>query len=110
MWMARVEDSKLTFAQTLKGKELTGGGFLRENGAYLYAYWKPCDLMTTEYEGVVTLEVSGLPEDFRLIDPMDGSVYAVPEKNIERVGEQSFLLHELPVRDYPLLLTSGKNF
>ena len=28
--MARVEDSKLTFAQTLKGKELTGGGFLRE--------------------------------------------------------------------------------
>lgn len=108
--MARVEDSKLTFAQTLKGKELTGGGFLRENGAYLYAYWKPCDLMTMEYEGVVTLEVSGLPEDFRLIDPMDGSVYAVPEKNIERVGEQSFLLHELPVRDYPLLLTSGKNF
>ena len=66
--------------------------------------------MTTEYEGVVTLEVSGLPEDFRLIDPMDGSVYAVPEKNIERVGAQSFLLHELPVRDYPLLLTSGKNF
>lgn len=108
--MARVEDSKLTFAQTLKGKELTGGGFLRENGAYLYAYWKPCDLMTTEYEGVVTLEVSGMPEDFRLIDPMDGSVYAVPEKNIEHVGEQSFLLHELPVRDYPLLLTSGKNF
>lgn len=46
--------------------------------------------MTTEYEGVVTLEVSGLPEDFRLTDPMDGSVYAVPEKNIERVGEQSF--------------------
>ena len=108
--IARVEDSKLTFAQTLKGKELTGGGFMRENGAYLYAYWKPCDLMTTEYEGVVTLEISGLPEDFRLIDPMDGSVYAVPEKIIERVGEQSFLLHELPVRDYPLLLTSGKNF
>ena len=41
-----------------------------------------------------------------LIDLVDGTVYEIPENQIERHGK--FLkLFNIPIRDYPLLLTFG---
>ena len=65
--------------------------------------------MTTGIRRVVTLEVSGLPEDFRLIDPMDGSVYAVPEKNIERVASRVFAARTAGAR-LPAAADLGQEF
>ena len=41
-----------------------------------------------------------------LIDLVDGTVYEIPENQIEDYGTYRKLLH-LPLRDYPLLLTFG---
>ena len=41
-----------------------------------------------------------------LIDLVDGTVYEIPENQIEEDGPYRKLLH-LPLRDYPLLLTFG---
>ena len=42
----------------------------------------------------------------KLIDLVDGTVYEIPENQIEDCGTYRKLLH-LPLRDYPLLLTFG---
>lgn len=70
-----------------------------------WAYWKACELLTTEYESVISME-STLPGKVRLIDTYDGTVYELPDKMIKDDGDsRSFI--DLPVRDYPLLLTFG---
>ncbi|NLZ64190.1 MAG: hypothetical protein GX902_10320, partial [Lentisphaerae bacterium] len=48
-----------------------------------------------------------LPEQVRLVDLVDGSIYALPPGMVEDNGrgQRSFL--HLPLRDYPLLLAFG---
>ena len=81
-----------------------------KDGAYAFCYWYAADLMTTDYEGTETFKVASLPGPIRLIDPMDGSIYEVPESMIE-VQEKGhgtgLTLLNLPLRDYPLILTFG---
>lgn len=104
-------------------------GFSRPNGSKAFAYWYPTDLLTTSFESTITIEsaVKGTP---RLIDLLDGSVYEIPEKMMEKSsptkevdinGKTSDVPAEktynektsfrrfvnFPVRDYPLLLTFG---
>ena len=51
-----------------------------------------------------------MPEDkVRLVDPMDGAVYEIPEEMKKREGGV-YVLDEIPVRDYPLVLTFGDFF
>ena len=99
-------------AYDLGGCSLISGGFVRpENGAKAYACWFPADLMTTDFESTVTFEVAvkGLiREKIRLVDPMDGSVYTVPDTVMKSAANGHVLRFEhLPVRDYPLFLTFG---
>ena len=90
---------------TAAAHELLYGGFRLDSGAWALAYWKPAELMTTEYEGCVTLRCA-VPGEVHLVDPMDGSVYALPEAETDAHGTTE--LHFLPLRDYPLFLTFGK--
>ena len=81
-------------------------GFRKPNGAAAFVYWKATELLTTSYESTVSLEATVLPEKMELIDLVDGTVYEIPENQIERHGK--FLkLFNIPLRDYPLLLTFG---
>ncbi|MBR5840015.1 MAG: beta-galactosidase [Victivallales bacterium] len=81
-------------------------GFRKPNGSAAYVYWKACELLTTTYESTISFEVSALPKKMELIDLVDGTVYEIPEDQIEDCGYYRKLLH-LPLRDYPLLLTFG---
>ena len=38
---------------------------------------------------------------------MDGTVYALPESIVEKVGQTTIRLKNIPIKDYPLLLTIG---
>ncbi len=100
------------FHPDLGGCSLISGGFVRpENGAKAFAYWFPADLMTTDFESTVTFEVAVKnldTEKLRLVDPMDGSVYTVPDTIMKPAANGTVLRFEhLPVRDYPLFLTFG---
>ena len=81
-------------------------GFRKPNGSAAYVYWKASELLTTTYESTISFEVSALPKKMELIDLVDGTVYEIPEDQIEDCGYYRKLLH-LPLRDYPLLLTFG---
>ncbi len=88
-------------------KDLICGGFRKPNGSAAFAYWKSTELLTTEYEATISFEVAALPEKMRLIDLYDGGIYQIPQKLIEADGHGHYLLRNLPLRDYPLLLTCG---
>lgn len=87
--------------------DIRSGGFCRKNGSFAYAYWSPASLMTTDYESTISMECSALPEDIRLIDTYDGSVYKIPESIMTKDEFGTVTLKNLPIKDYPLILTFG---
>ncbi|NLE55517.1 MAG: hypothetical protein GX617_11305 [Lentisphaerae bacterium] len=88
-------------------KDLQYRGFRKSNGSAGLVYWRSTELLTTSYESTVSLEAVKLPEQVRLVDLVDGSIYTLPPAMIDDNGRgvRSFL--HLPLRDYPLLLTFG---
>lgn len=101
------QHSDRIFADDFDGLTLCAQGFRRENGACAYAYWNPVNLMTETFSSTITLQAACLPAPIRLIDPMNGAVYALPEAMIEQQGNGCVLLKHLPILDYPLLVTFG---
>lgn len=95
------------WAPRISAAELTYAGFVLANGAQALAYWHPANLMTTSFEGTVTLHM-GLRGKPHLIDPMDGGVYAIPDEVCEDDGFGHFILRHMPVRDYPMFLVWGE--
>lgn len=89
---------------TVAAHEATYGGFKLDNGALALAYWYPADLMTTEYQGSVTLEFA-IQGNVHLLDPMDGSVYEIP--GLEKDAAGTSMVRRLPIRDYPMFLVFG---
>jgi hypothetical protein len=94
-------------APALASPEITYGGFRLDNGAYAVAYWYPTNLMTTIYEGAITLHTA-IPGELHLVDPMDGSVYTLPESMLIDDEYGHFILSHLPIKDYPMFLIFGK--
>ena len=86
---------------------LLSAGFARPDGSAAWAYWKACDLLRETYSGTVSLELAPERRPIRLIDLMDGSVYALPETMIKKQGDAAVCLVNLPLLDHPLLLTFG---
>ena len=88
-------------------KELICRGFVKPNGSHAFVYWKPCEIITTDYEATTTFECMGLEGTPRLIDLLTGIVYEFPEEMVKRPRNGIVTLSNLPLRDYPLLLTFG---
>ncbi|MBO4344339.1 MAG: hypothetical protein J5833_01200, partial [Victivallales bacterium] len=81
-------------------------GFRKPNGSSAFVYWKATEILTTSYESTISIEIAALPKKMELIDLVDGTVYEIPENQIEEHGQFRKLLN-IPLRDYPLLLTFG---
>lgn len=81
--------------------------FKKDNGSFGFCYWKATDLMTTSYSSEVTLEAYRMPKDVRLIDCLTGKIYEIPEKNKSVRSDGKILLKNMPIFDYPLLITFG---
>lgn len=80
--------------------------FRRPNGAAAIAYWRSLELMTVEYESSCSFVGTELPGPCRLIDLYDGAIYELPEDILIREGD-SVKVNNIPIRDYPMLLTFG---
>ncbi len=87
--------------------DLTTASFARKNGSCAFAYWYPTDLLTSDYEGTISFICSSLPTDVKLIDLYDGSVYRIPDSMIDKDEFGTWHVHNLPVKDYPMVLTFG---
>ncbi len=84
------------------------GGVKKANGAKALIYWNSTSMFTIkEWESTLTLQTVGLKGKIRLIDPMDGSVYEIPENMMASEGEGMVQLNNIPVKDYPMILTFG---
>ena len=102
------EDSQLLGRRTASAREQTFGEFTRPGGAQAFVYWKPCELLTETRDEVATLVVAASPDEPPLLaDPLDGSVYRLPEDSCTRLGDGCWRLRNLPLRDYPLFLLWG---
>ena len=90
-------------------KDVTMGGFERSNGARAFTYWKKSDIITQEIFETASFEFTGYGTFARpvLADPMDGRVYAIPEKMIQDWSADCFIIRHLPLKDYPLFLFFG---
>lgn len=88
------------------GKDFITQGFVRNNGASAFAYYKPTQVMTTSYESTVSFRISGVTGEPRLIDPYDGGIYSFDEDKLE-LADGVYHFKNIPVKDYPLVLTFG---
>lgn len=90
-------------------KEVIYGGISKSNGAKAFAYWNSTDMITVQgYEGSVTFELSGVSGEVRLIDPMDGSIYSIPDSVMTKTENNLYKFSNIPIKDYPLILTFGE--
>ena len=64
--------------------------------------------MTESFKSSLTLEYYSEYSELSLIDVMDGSIYEIPQNMIEDMGDGVYKIHELPIKDTPLILTFGK--
>lgn len=99
--------SRRIFAQDCTDPTIVTCGFRKPNGSAAYAYWNAVNLMTTTCESTLSFRTAGLPDPVRLVDPMTGKIYSLPDSMCESAGEGRYLLRNLPLLDYPLLLTFG---
>lgn len=89
-------------------EKLIYGGFARENGSHAFAYWCATDMITIkDYESTVTFELFCGKGDIRIIDPKNGSVYKIPEEIISTKDGMLYRFTNLPIKDYPLIITVG---
>lgn len=90
-------------------RELNYGSVKKKNGSCAFFYWNMTDMVTVQgYEGSVTFELSGVKGDVHLIDPMDGSIYEIPEDVMCKKENNLYSFKNLPVKDYPLIITFGE--
>ncbi len=82
-------------------------GFIKPNGSYAYAYWNSTPLLSTDFESTISFRVTNVPGEMRIIDPLSGRIFKIPEKMLEKVGMHSWTVKNMPITDYPLLLTFG---
>lgn len=101
------ERSQVIFDYDCTDRSIITGAMRRKNGSFAYVYWNATPMMSVDFEGTVTMTVSNLNQALRLIDPYDGGVYEIPECIKQDLGNGSYNLHHLPIKDYPLILTFG---
>jgi hypothetical protein len=99
-------ESSRIFSKDLDSFSIIKAGFKRNNGAAAFVYWNSTDLMTTDFESTVTIQVAALDTRIQLIDLLDGTIYEIPSNMIEN-EDGCLLLKNIPIKDYPLLLTFG---
>ena len=87
--------------------EIASGCFRRDSGD-AFVYWYPSNIVTSSYCSSITLEYFSRYTDIKLVDLMDGSIYEIPESNIEDKGNGVKIIKELPIKDTPLVLTFGE--
>ena len=89
------------------GGNLISKGFKKADGSAAFAYWNSTQLLTTTFESTVSFRVTNIPGEIHLVDLLYGDIYEIPADMIEDSGFGTVTIKNIPVTDYPLLLTFG---
>jgi len=100
-------ESRRVFGRDMDTTSLIKGGFKKPNGSFALVYWNSCDLLTTEFESTITFNIVGIPGKVQLVDLLTGTIYDIPESIMKETSSNCYIFENLPVTDYPLLLTFG---
>ena len=103
-----VEPSWRTWEFDYDFNEARSYTFRKPNGSLGMVYWNSdSNILTQTFESTVSLRIPKCRcKDIRLTDLLTGDIYEIPEKMI--IDQGVFCkLKNLPVTDYPLLLTFG---
>ncbi len=82
-------------------------GFRKPNGSAALAYWATTPPLTTEYDGSMSFIVEEKPENVGFADMLTGKLYRIPEENIQKTEDGKYCIANIPLEDYPILLTFG---
>lgn len=82
-------------------------GFQKPNGSSALAYWKLCAPLTTDFDGSMSFEAEGNPEKAGFADLLTGKLYKIPQANIQQLEGNKYRIVNIPLEDYPILLTFG---
>jgi len=78
--------------------------FSLDDGSKALIYWNAVDVLTSTYEGTVSLQVYGVSkDDVSLLDLKDGCVYSLPDTMAEAICGGVRLMN-IPLTDSPLVL------
>ena len=103
----RSEPSQWVMGHNVERNQAVVGCFKRKNGEAM-VYWYPSNILTTTFEGTISLEVlTDHKKDMKIVDVMDGSIYEIPDELVEEVGNGVYIIKNLPIKDTPLILTFG---
>ncbi len=90
------------------GASLQFLGLKKANGARGFIYWNATDLLTTSFESTTSMIFARLPTPVRLVNLMTGVVHEIPKESLVKFPRSdACTLKNIPVTDYPLLLTFG---
>lgn len=79
--------------------------FTLGDGSRALCYWNGTEILTTTYEGTVSLEIFGeKTEDLRIVDLRDGTLYRLPDTMVEELGNGGVRLKNIPVTDVPMAI------
>jgi hypothetical protein len=79
--------------------------FKLDDGRRVLCYWNGTDMMTTTYEGTVSLDVyNEKTENVRIIDLRDGTLYRLSETMTEKIGVNGIRFKNIPVSDVPMAI------
>ncbi|MBQ8508962.1 MAG: beta-galactosidase [Clostridia bacterium] len=97
-------------SKRVQGNDYSGSfishGFRKPNGSCALAYWNSTPLMTTEFESTISFRYAAIPGEIRVVDLLAGDVYEIPQSLLEIDGNRG-VIKNIPITDYPLLLTFG---
>ncbi len=83
------------------------GGVQKANGAKAFVYWNATDMFTVkEWESTLSFQTAGLKGKICLIDPLEGSIYQIPESMLQQENGFCHFIN-VPIKDYPLIITFG---
>lgn len=82
--------------------------FERTNKQQCFVFWKPTNILTTDFCGSVSFQLCTEYNDFYLVDLCKGDVYELSEDMFKKENKCAYFSH-LPIKDYPLALIT-KNF
>lgn len=102
----RPEYSIGVFENDLKRTSVVTGGFSKKNGE-AFVYWYPTNIMTTSYEGTISMELYSKYDKVQLADVMTGNIYEIPDSILTRDELGNCFIKNLPIKDTPLILMFG---
>ena len=105
------KESAFVRGYDIDSSELRYSGWKKPNGARALCYWNSkSNIVTQTYEGTVSIRLmNGDAKDLRIVDLLTGNIYEIPE-SMKMSDKQFTLLINIPVTDYPMLLTMGDFF